>query len=62
MLSFNGSDALARVFIIRHVGAELLKVPDEVFALRMFVNKAEEIEIALGIANHPGAVSSTETG
>ena len=34
----------------------MLKVPDELLALRMFIDKGKKIEIALGIANHPGII------
>src|SRR5207253_7141247 len=41
----------------QHVGPELLKIPNDFLALRMFIDKAEEIEIALGIADDTSVVT-----
>src|SRR5205085_11230128 len=40
-----------------HVGAELLKIPNDFLALRMFIDKAEEIQIALRIADDNSVVT-----
>src|SRR5205807_2076210 len=41
----------------QHVGPKLLKIPNDFLALRMFIDKAEEIEVALGIADDTGVVA-----
>src|SRR5205085_2523260 len=41
----------------QHVGPELLKIPHDFLALRMFVDKAKEIQIALGIADDTSVVA-----
>ena len=41
----------------QHVGPELLKIPHDFLALRMFIDKAKEIQIALGIADDTSVVA-----
>ena len=41
----------------QHVGPELLKIPNDFLALRMFIDKAEKIEITLRIADNTGVIA-----
>ena len=34
------------------VGSELLKIPDDLFPLAVFVDKSEEIEVSLSVADY----------
>src|SRR5262249_36344379 len=36
----------------QNVGAKLLETPNQIFAIAMLIDEGEQIEIALGIANH----------
>src|SRR5207237_9912900 len=41
----------------QHVGAKLLKIPNDFLTLRMFIDKAEDLEFSLGIADNTGVVA-----